>query len=305
MSGVIDGINKRTQLAGNNRLEILMFYLGDDQLLYGINVFKVQEVIKCPAIRPIPDSKPEITGIVDIRGVTLPVIDLSMAIGKTSSQMEEPGYLIVCEYNKHIQGFRVSGVNRIINMNWEEIMPPPKGLGADCYMTAVTQVDDKFVEIIDVEKVMSDLNLIPTDMSEETRGIAKSVGPQDKFVLIVDDSVVARKQISGPLDEMGVEHIQCANGKEALDYLTGLVKNDPVRLSHLAMVISDVEMPCMDGYTLVAKMKNSDDLKDIHVILHSSLSGGFNKALVEKVGADRFIAKYDADILTKTVIDML
>lgn len=305
MSGVIDGIDKRTQLAGNNRLEILMFYLGGDQLLYGINVFKVQEVIKCPAIRPIPDAKPEITGIVDIRGVTLPVIDLAMAIGKTNAQMEEPGFLIVCEYNKHIQGFRVSGVNRIINMNWEEIMPPPKGLGTNCYMTAVTQVDDKFVEIIDVEKVMSELHVIPTDISEETIGIAKAIETQDKFVLIVDDSVVARKQITIPLDELNIEHVQCANGKEALEYLIDLVKNDPDRLARLALVISDVEMPCMDGYTLVAKMKKSDELKDIHVILHSSLSGGFNKALVEKVGADRFIAKYDADILTQAVIDML
>jgi len=305
MSGVIDGIDKRTQLAGNNRLEILMFYLGNDQLLYGINVFKVQEVIKCPAIRAIPDSKPEITGIVDIRGVTLPVIDLSMAIGKTTAQMEQPGYLIVCEYNKRIQGFRVSGVNRIINMNWEEIMPPPKGLGANCYMTAVTQVDDQFVEIIDVEKVMSELHMIPTDISEETVDIAKTIDAKDKFVLIVDDSVVARKQIISPLDELHIEHVQCANGKEAFEYLTDLVKNDPDRLSRLALVISDVEMPCMDGYTLVAKMKKSDELKNVHVILHSSLSGVFNKALVEKVGADRFIAKYDADILTQAVIDML
>lgn len=305
MSGVIDGIDKRTQLAGNNRLEILMFYLDGDQLLYGINVFKVQEVIKCPPIRPIPDSKPEITGIVDIRGVTLPVIDLAMAIGKTSSQMEESGYLIVTEYNKHIQGFRVSGVNRIINMNWEEIMPPPKGLGADCYMTAVTQVDDQFVEIIDVEKVMSELRVIPTDLSDETINIAKTVESLDRFVLIVDDSVVARKQISVPLDELNIEHVQCTNGKEALEYLIDLLKNDPERLSRLALVISDVEMPCMDGYTLVAKMKKSDELKHVHVILHSSLSGNFNKALVEKVGADRFIAKYDADILTQAVIDML
>ena len=305
MSGVIDGIDKRTRLAGNNRLEILMFYLGNDQLLYGINVFKVQEVIKCPAVRPIPDAKPEITGIVDIRGVTLPVIDLAMAIGKTSSQMEVPGYLIVCEYNKHIQGFRVSGVNRIINMNWEEIMPPPKGLGANCYMTAVTQVDDQFVEIIDVEKVMSELRVIPTDISEETHDIAKTVEAKDKFILIVDDSVVARKQIASPLNELNIEHVQCANGKEALEYLVDLVNNDPERLSRLALVISDVEMPCMDGYTLVAKMKKSDELKNVHVILHSSLSGNFNKALVEKVGADRFIAKYDADILTQAVIDML
>jgi two-component system chemotaxis response regulator CheV len=305
MSGVIDGIDKRTRLAGNNRLEILMFYLANDNLRYGINVFKVQEVIKCPPIRTIPDAKPEITGIVDIRGVTLPVIDLAMAINKTTSQMEEPGYLVVCEYNKRIQGFRVSGVDRIVNMNWEEIMPPPKGLGDDCYMTAVTQVDDEFVEIIDVEKVMSELSVIPTNVSNETIDIAKSVDAQNKFVLIVDDSVVARKQMTNPLDELNIEHVECANGKEALDYLLELAGNDSARLSRLALVISDVEMPCMDGYTLVTNMRKSDVLKDIHVILHSSLSGGFNKALVEKVGADRFIAKYDADILTQAVIDIL
>jgi len=304
MTGVIEDIDKRTQLAGNNRLEILMFYLGDDKQLYGINVFKVQEVIICPEIRKVPDSLPTINGIVDIRGVTLPVIDLAMAIGKTSRPMEKPGFLIVSEYNKHIQGFRVSGVDRIVNMNWEEIKPPPKGLGKDCYLTAITEVNEKFVEIVDVEKVISELGMLPTSISDETIKIANSVNSENKFVLIVDDSLVARKQISRPLDQLGIENIQCENGKVALDYLNDIAKNNPERLDMLALVISDVEMPTMDGYTLVTEIRKSSRLKNLHVILHSSLSGIFNEALIKKVGADKFIAKYDADILTQTVIEM-
>jgi len=305
MSGVIDDIDKRTRLAGNNRLELLMFYLAGDEQLYGINVFKVQEVIICPPVRSIPGSKPEIMGIVDIRGVTLPVIDLAMAIGKTQTQLEFPGYLIVCEYNRRIQGFCVSGVNRIINMNWEDIKPPPKGLGQDCYMTSVTQVDDQLVEIIDVEKVMAEMKLIPTEISPETVERASKAKTIDKFVLIVDDSVVARKQVSGPLNQLGIENVHCTNGQEALTYLEDLAQSDPEKFSRLALVLSDVEMPCMDGYTLVAMIRKSDALKNLYVILHSSLSGGFNKALVEKVGANMFIPKYDADILTQSIIDML
>ena len=300
----MEGVDRRTRLAGNNRLELLMFYLGNDKQLYGINVFKVQEVIICPQIRKIPDSMPVVDGIVDIRGATLPVIDLAMAIGKTQSSMQEPGYLIISEYNKHVQAFRVSGVDRIINMNWEDIKPPPKGLGRDCYLTAITQMDEKFVEIIDVEKIISELNMVPSSLSEESRELASTVIPSERFVLIVDDSLVARKQITIPLDNLGIGSIQTKDGKEALDYLNELYDNDKERFSQLAMVISDVEMPMMDGYTLVAEIRKSEKLKNLHVILHSSLSGVFNKALIEKVGADKFIAKYDANILTQTIVEM-
>jgi len=305
MSGVIEDIDKRTQLAGNNRLELLMFYLGDDDQLYGINVFKVQEVIVCPPIRSIPGTRKEITGIVDIRGVNMPVIDLTMAIGKSGRQMNDAGYLIVTEYNQRIQGFRVRGVNRIINMNWEDIKPPPKGLGEGCYMTAVASIDDKFVEIIDVEKVMAEMNLIPCGISDDLAKEAASVEFKEKFVLVVDDSVVARKQISGPLKKMGIENVQCTNGHEALEYLEDLAQSDRGKFSRLALVLSDVEMPAMDGYTLVTNIRRSDALRGLKVILHSSLSGGFNEALVEKVGADKFIPKFDADVLTKAIIEMI
>jgi len=304
MAGVIEDIDKRTQLAGNNRLEILMFYLGNDKQLYGINVFKVQEVIICPDIRVIPDSMRVVDGIVDIRGTTIPVIDLSMAIGKTTEKMTEPGYLIVSEYNKRVQGFRVTGVDRIVNMNWEDIKPPPKGLGQDCYLTAITQVDERFVEIIDVEKIISELNMVPTSISDETIDIVEAIDISERFVLIVDDSLVARKQISIPLDKFGIKNIHTKDGKEALNYLNNIYDNDYESFKNLAMVISDVEMPVMDGYTLVSEIRKSEKLRDLHVILHSSLSGVFNEALVKKVGADKFIAKYDADILTQTIVEM-
>ena len=305
MEGVIDNIDRQTQLAGSNRFELLTFYLGNDKQLYGINVFKVQEVIVCPHIRKVPDSMPFVDGIVDIRGATLPVIDLSMAIGKTQSPMEKPGFLIVSEYNKRIQGFRVSGVDRIVNLNWNEIKTPPRGLGRDCYLTAITEVDNKFVEILDVEKVISELNLVPTTISEETIGLAENAGQTEKFILIVDDSVVARKQISTPLDQLGIASVKTKNGKEALDYLNDLADNDPQGFSNLALVISDVEMPTMDGYTLVSEIRKSEKLRNLYIILHSSLSGVFNEALVEKVGADIFIAKYDADILSQAVVGVL
>jgi two-component system chemotaxis response regulator CheV len=252
----------------------------------------------------MPDSTPVISGIVDIRGTTLSVIDLSLAIGKTRSPMADTGYLIVSEYNNNIQGFHVSGVDRIVNMNWADIKPPPNGLGKDCYLTSIAEVDNQFVGIIDVEKVMSELNLVSTEISEETRNLGKAKGLREKFILIVDDSFVARKQIIKPMEELGINYIQVENGRQALDYLNNLVVNDPNGINNLALVISDVEMPTMDGYTLVTEIRKSEQLKDIYVILHSSLSGVFNQALIEKVGADDFIAKYDADILSKAVVNV-
>jgi len=305
MEGVIGNIDRRTKLAGSNRFELLTFYLGNDKQLYGINVFKVQEVIVCPPIRKVPDSMRYVDGIVDIRGATLPVIDLSMAIGKTHSPMERNGFLIVSEYNKNIQGFRVSGVDRIVNLHWDEIKPPPRGLGRGCYLTAITEVDNKFVEIIDVEKVISEINKVSMDISDGTKDLAVGSELQEKFVVIADDSIVARKQISTPLGELGIKCVQTSNGKEALDYLLDLADNDPEEFGRLGLLISDVEMPKMDGYTLVTEIRKSEKLKNLYVVLHSSLSGEFNEALVEKVGADEFIAKYDPDVLSRAVVKVL
>lgn len=305
MSGLIDGIDRRTQLAGHNRLEILTFSLTDGKQSFGINVFKVQEVIQCPPLSKIPKANPMVRGVADIRGKTIPVIDLSLSIGMPAVENLEQSFLIVSEYNRAVQAFLVSGVDRIVNMNWEDIKPPPKGVGRGSYLTAVTEVDDHFVEIIDVEKVFSEIISIPTSVSCEISEASQSVQLQDKFILIVDDSLVARNQIRRPLQEMSIDHVLANDGREALDMLKGWANDEPEKIGQLALIISDVEMPSMDGYTLVTEIRKDPQLRHLYIILHSSLSGIFNKAMVEKVGANEFVAKYDPDVLSEAVLNKL
>lgn len=304
MPGVLDGVNSLTQLAGHNRLELLMFRLGDDQR-YGINVFKVQEVIPCPKITPVPQAHKEICGIASIRGQTISVIDLAMAIGKKAATKTGHHYVIVTEYNRSVQGFLVSGVDRIINMNWEDIKPPPEGMGPDCYLTAITRYEEEFIEIIDVERVLANVTNSYTDLPKNLIESSSNLSLKDRFILIVDDSRVARTQIMRPLKQMGIEYVTATNGCEGLELLKQWAANEPRKLKQLLMVISDVEMPEMDGYTLTTEIRKDPQLKDLFVILHTSLSGVFNQSMVQKVGADHFIAKYNADSLSRFILDYI
>lgn len=300
MAGMLDGIDRRTQLVGANRLELLLFRLHGPQL-YGINVFKVQEVIRCPALRHMPNSNRVVKGVANMRGRTIPVIDLCMAMSGPAMEVTENSFVIIADYNRTTQGFLVEGVERIVNMNWEEILAPPKGSGKNSYMTAVTRVDDKLVEIIDVEKILSEVVGVTSDISESiVTGNTIEAGAN---ILVADDSSVARKQIKRTLDQLGIESTLVNDGQEALDILIDWAKEDPKIADHLTMVISDVEMPNMDGYTLTTEIRKHPLLKDLHVILHTSLSGVFNQAMVEKVGANKFIAKFNADELAGAVIE--
>ncbi len=305
MSSLLDDVNQHTQLAGYNRLEILMFRLGGKQR-YGINVFKVQEVIQCPPLTKLPNANPIVRGIVNIRGKTLSVIDLAMAIGKRPLADEKDCFLVVAEYNRVIQGFLVSGMDRIVNMNWEEIKPPPKMMGSACYLTAITSVDDEFVEIIDVEKVLADVIGMRMDVSQDKIEEGSCFNLTERFMLVVDDSAVARKQIQRTLDQLGVASVVAKNGREGLDLLQRWADNEPDKIEHhLMMVISDVEMPEMDGYTLTTEIRKDARLAPLYIMLHTSLSGVFNTAMVEKVGANEFISKYDPDILGAAVLGQI
>jgi len=305
MAGVLDNVNELTQIAGHNRMELLMFRLGIDRQRYGINVFKVQEVIQCPPLTNLPKSHPIVRGIANIRGRTIPVIDLAKAIGKPGDTDIENSFVIVTEYNTKIQGYLVSGVDRIVNMKWEEVLPPPKGMGDACYLTAVTRVDNQFVEIIDVEKVLEEILQTTRDVKDGLVAAARAHGRQRAIVLVADDSSVARSQIKRPLEQLGVEHVLACDGKQALAQLKEWASKEPEKLARVSLVISDIEMPEMDGYTLTAEIRRDPQLKHLYVLLHSSLSGVFNKAMVEKVGADFFIPKYDPDHLAQVVVEQL
>lgn len=304
MAGVMDSVNQRTQLVGQNRLELLLFRLAGDQL-YGINVFKVKEVLQCPKLTVLPKLNSVVRGVAHIRGGTLPIIDLNKATGGPGLDDLSTSFVIITEYNYRVQGFLVRSVERIVNMNWSDIHPPPRGTGRDHYLTAVTRVDEKMVEILDVEKILAEV--APTQQNISAGVVNEQIQAQavTRKVLIVDDSSVARKQVSRCLKDVGVEVVALNDGQQALDWLRALAESGENVAKHLLMMISDIEMPEMDGYTLTAEVRNDPRMKDLHVMLHTSLSGVFNQAMVKKVGADDFLAKFKPDDLAQRVIERL
>ncbi|WP_394203121.1 chemotaxis protein CheV [Marinagarivorans algicola] len=300
MAGVLDSVNQRTQLVGQNRLELLLFSLGGAQQ-YGINVFKVKEVLQCPALNEIPKRNPVVRGVAHIRGGTIPIMDMRQAIGSMPLDNISECFVIITEYNGSTQGFLVKSVERIVNMNWGAIHPPPKGAGRDNYLTAVTEVDNKLVEIIDVEKILAEVSPLAEDVSPEILNSSGGANHVNKHVLIVDDSTIARKQVQKVVQSLGMSTTVKKDGREALEYLESLLAEGKNPEHELLMIISDIEMPEMDGYTFTAEVRANPQLCNMHIILHTSLSGVFNEAMVKKVGADDFLAKFHPDELAKRV----
>lgn len=302
MAGVLDSVNQRTQLVGKNRLELLLFRLSGDQL-YGINVFKVKEVLQCPPLTQMPQSKSVVKGVAHVRGGTIPILDLSLAIGQAPLTDIHNKLTIITEYNMRNQGFMVRGVERIININWEEVQPPPKGSGHEHFLTAVTRHEDNLVEIIDVERILADVSPMKEDISEGIITEAATSAAVSKQVLIVDDSKIARKQMTKTLEQVGLTVVALNDGREALDHLLALIDEGVDPVERYPIVISDIEMPEMDGYTLTTHIRAHDKLKGLYILLHTSLSGVFNKSMVQKVGANEFLAKFQPDMLAQLVIE--
>lgn len=300
MSGILDSVNQRTQLVGQNRLELLLFRLNGRQR-FGINVFKVREVLQCPPLTSIPKLNPLVRGVAHIRGQTISVIDLSMATGGRKLEDLSTAFIVIAEYNRSVQGFLVGAVERIINTNWDTIMPPPQGTGRASYLTAVTEVENELIEILDVEKILNEISPLNTDVSEDVASTLNTDNVKDKIIFIADDSAVARNQVKKALTALGMEIEMAKNGLEALKRLKEIAEETGDITDKVGVLVSDIEMPEMDGYTLTAEIKNTPELQNLHVVLHTSLSGVFNQAMVKKVGADDFIAKFHPDELATAV----
>ncbi len=316
MSRLLKSVDDRTRLAGTNRIEILLFSLGKAQSsdraeVFGINVFKVREVMLVPQITHAPDmpGMPDaLEGMVSLRGNTIPVINLIRYCGFNSEIA--PGIMIVTEYNNNIQGFLVGGVDNIERLAWEDIKTPPTMM--DCQhgglITAVTEVDDKgLVMIMDVEKVLADAAGLYHD-ENIFQGIPH-IGDQNRSIIYADDSSVAREQIKRTLDEMGVESFAAINGYEAWKLLQTIAdnaesENRPVS-DQIQLILTDIEMPEMDGYVLTRKIKDDSRFNDIPVVMHSSLSAEANQNLGKGVGVDAYVPKFRPQELAKTIIRLM
>lgn len=304
MRKVLDSVDQRTQLVGENRLELLLFRINSTQL-FAINVFKVKEVVKVPALSAMPGSNSNIAGVANIRNTSIPVINLRGAIGFSPLPITDDCNLIITEYNRSVQGFLVGKVEHIVNLTWSDIMPPPKTAGKHNYLTAITRIDDKLVSIIDVEKVLAEIIDYDITLSEGVLDEALTHELPGRKILIVDDSSTARKQVKDTLSQLGIELIEASDGLQALNLLKQWADEGKDVADDLLMMITDAEMPEMDGYKLTSEIRNDPRLAPLYITLNTSLSGSFNYAMVEKVGCNAFISKFQPDLLVTEVQNRL
>lgn len=301
MAGVLSSVDSRTNLVGQNRLEILMFRLNGQQT-YAINVFKVQEVMVLPKVTRMPQRHRAVIGVVYLRGRAIPVMDLSLAIGMRATPETEDSTIIVTEYNSTVQAFLVGQIDRIVNLNWEEVLPPPSGAGRNHYLTAITHHEERIVEIIDVEKVLAEIAPMDTRLPDEIMQgdfVAKARGRE---IVMVDDSHTALTQASSTFESLGLIVHRAMDGVEGLALLRRLADESDTPLEkRLLILVTDAEMPRMDGYRMTTEIRADPKLKNLYIALHTSLSGQFNKAMVEKVGCDAFLSKFHPEQLANLV----
>ncbi len=305
MSNLMTEIDQRTGLAGANKMELLMFHLGTEEI-YGLNVFKIREVMKLPPVTIIPDSDPRVLGIVNLRGENIALVDLKQSIG-LGPVNHDGAKLIITEYNERKQGFLVSGVDRIIRMSWERIHIPPPMVQSSRQgsVTAVTKLDDgRMVLILDVEKVLAELH--PKSDEETFVGIDPYAGLAGKRMLIADDSIVARKQIAKTLDRLGVIWEETCTGKEALKRLRFYAQDSESTGQPLSTYIdgllTDIEMPEMDGFSLTKHLREDARFAKLPILMHSSLSGSCNIEKGKSVGVTDFVTKFDPKVLRQKLI---
>ncbi|MQM30563.1 MAG: fused signal transduction protein/response regulator [Candidatus Accumulibacter phosphatis] len=308
MSDLLKNIDARTKLAGTNKLEILLFSLGTDartgrQETFGINVFKVREVMRTPPITAAPEMPAAVEGMVSLRGALVPVVDLAR-YARVDTQAPR-SIMIVTEYAGHTQGFLVAAVDTILRLDWSQMRVPPAMLLAELggLVTAVTELPDgRLVMLMDVEKILSETTRYDDEI------VYRNIKPLDNpelTVFFADDSAVARKQIERTLDAMGVKYVAAINGREAwneLEKVAASAQTAGQKVSELiSLVLTDIEMPEMDGYILTRKIKSDPRFAGVPVIMHSSLSGMSNQQLGKSVGVDEYVPKFEPQRLSETL----
>lgn len=300
-TNLLEAVDARTKLAGSNRMEILLFSLGTNEI-FGINVFKVREVSKTPFITKAPNMPGGVEGLISLRGNVIPVLSLAKIIGVSKPGQGLGGSMMVTEYSKRTLAFLVHDVDRIIRVEWDKVRQPDNmAANSQSYITAITELaDGKLVSILDVETILSQT------FGEAPVGQIVSLDKAvEANIFFVDDSAIARKKIAEVLDKLGARHKHALNGLEAWTRLDGLAAHAQQQKRKLCdeinMILVDAEMPEMDGYVLTRNIKNDPRFDGIPVVMHSSLSSEANRSMGKAVGVDAYVAKFDAEILAETL----
>lgn len=311
MQTIQQDIDERTNLTSSNKLELLLFRLGHDaQLdrteLFGINVFKIREILPMPVITAMAGAHPNMMGVVDLRGQILPVINLPAVAGCTPKS--GLNILLITEFARSTQAFAVESVEDIVRLDWRQVLSA-EGSGASGLVTSIARLDgensDRLAQVLDVETILR--RVMPSneaDVDPDTIGPTVALKP-GTVILAADDSLVARTMIEEGLTAMGLPYIMCKTGKEAWDQLQAISDKAQAEgktvQDKIALVLTDLEMPEMDGFTLTRNIKQDIRFSAIPVVIHSSLTGSANEAHVKKVGADAYVAKFVAEDLANAL----
>ncbi len=311
-SNVLQEVDERSNLAGTNKFELLLFRLGEEpqssrRELFGINVFKVREALVMPQVTVMPGAPKHVLGVANIRGQIIPVIDLPAVVGcvpKTGLNI-----LIVTEYERSVQGFAVEEVEEIVRLEWSKVLSAEAN-AVGGMVTSIARLEDdqttRLALVLDVEKVLRDV--LPSRVHEvkDTHNISPALGLKPGAVILTaDDSYVARTQIEKALQALNAPFISTKTGKEAWERLQALANEARAEGKRVEdkvqLVLTDLEMPEMDGFTLTRQIKQDERFKNIPVVIHSSLSGSANEDHARSVGADAYVAKFVAEELAQTI----
>nr|AGU12144.1 CheW-like domain [uncultured organism] len=317
MKSVQQEVDERSNLTGTNKFELLLFRLGGDangdfNELFGINVFKIREIVAMPAITKVAGAPQHVLGVVNLRGQIIQVLDLPGIVGVT------PGtglnIMLVTEFARTTQAFAVESVEEIVRLDWSQVMSAEHSAGSGM-VTSIARLPEndeyppRLAQVLDVETILRTLNPEAQDQN-----IAQAVGEKMKLkpgsvILAADDSVVARALIEQGLDAMGLPFVMTKSGKEAWEQLNAIAAAAEAegKTVHdkVALVLTDLEMPEMDGFTLTRNIKSSSRFGAMPVVIHSSLSGTTNEEHVKNVRADAYVAKFSAEELSRTLRSLL
>jgi two-component system chemotaxis response regulator CheV len=307
MKTIQQEIDERTNLTSSNKLELLLFRLGEDPSLgrselFGINVFKIREIIPMPTITAMAGSSPHMMGVVDLRGQIIPVIDLPAVASCTPKT--GLNILLITEYARTTQAFAVESVEDIVRLDWRQVLSA-EGNAAGGMVTSIARLDgensDRLAQVLDVETILRQV-MPPAESDIDASNIGTHVEIKPGTVILAaDDSLIARTMIEQGLEAMGLPFIMCKTGKEAWDQLQAIAATEEAAgrtvRDRVALVLTDLEMPEMDGFTLTRNIKQDPRFNSIPVVIHSSLTGSTNEAHVRNVGADAYVAKFVAEDL--------
>jgi two-component system chemotaxis response regulator CheV len=272
---------------------------------YGINVAKVREVVRLPAINPLASKISGVAGVFELRGVPIPAVDLAVALGDEPRHPEKDRQIIVTEFSHKRAGFIVDSTRRIRRIGWDKVLPPTTDAGT--FINGMTIKDDgEFLFILDLERILIQLENGPQNIQQSPQQnqmrqapAPRVPEPKGPLVLLVDDSQFIRNGVKQTLMRQGYRVVEASDGMEAFDLL-----NSNARASgrdKIQLVVSDVEMPRMDGLSFTKKVRENAEMSHIPILLHTSLSGRANQSAGISVGANGYVIKNDF----KTLLELM